>query len=219
MSVTLYNFNNLSNLTIRTIEELFAISSTLKEEFTNFKNPKTKTIIYMNGIAGSGKSKVCKKINDYLNVNFKKCYVLSKDDFRYTDKGYIFEKEYEVVVSKNYKDKLKKLVTNDKYNIIILDNTHINYEKILETRDCYKDVNCNELIVSIEPFKDVTKHINLNIHEVPKEGIIYQIKQWKEHKEKIRSLNIKTLYLDHENDNFIQEKQINIICNIFNHIL
>lgn len=219
MSVVLYNFGNLSNLTIDSSESLITENNNVIKELSKFKNSKNKTIIYMNGIAGSGKSKVCKKINDYLNIIFKKCYILSKDDFRYTDKGYIFEKNYEVVVSKTYKEKLIKFINSDKYNVIILDNTHINYEKILETRECYKDQEINEIVISVEPFKDINKHINLNIHGVPKEGIKYQISQWTEHKEKIRSLNIKTLFLNHENDNFIQENQINIVCNILNSIL
>ena len=214
MSVTLYNFKNLSNFTFNFPSEVKIIMENKIEKINN----QNKTIIYMNGIAGSGKSMVCKKINDYLNNNLKKCYVLSKDDFRYTENGYVFEKDYELIVSKKYKEKLIKLVNNEKYNFVILDNTHINYEKILETRECYKNKPINELIISIEPFKDIRKHINLNIHEILENGIIHQIEQWKEYREKIKSLNIKTFFLSRDNDNFIQEKQINILCNIFNHL-
>lgn len=213
MSVSLINFNNISNSTINNVWE---IKNVLKD--SNKINNDYKTIIYMNGVAGSGKSLICKKIKDYFKFNNKKCYVLSNDDFRYNEKGYVYEKEYEKIVLQKYTTKLKELVSDNKYKFIILDNTHINYDRILNTRECYKNNKVNEFIISIEPFKDITKHINLNIHKVPEAGIKKQIEEWKKHRDNINGMKIKTLFLNRENDIFIQENQINILCNIINYL-
>lgn len=213
MSVSLINFNNITNTNIFNVSE---IQNILKNT-DKIKNNK-QTIIYMNGVAGSGKSLICKKLKDYFKINNKKCYVLSNDDYRYNENGYIFEKEYEKIVLQKYTNKLIELTNDSKYNFIILDNTHINYDRILQTRECYKNHDINEFIISIEPFKDITKHINLNIHQVPEAGIRKQITEWNVHRNNINHMNIRTLFLNRDNDNFIQENQINILCNIIKYL-
>lgn len=193
MSISLYNFNN--------------------NDYNIFKNKKT--IVFMNGITGSGKSTICKKLYDFLKNNNVNSYILSKDDFRYTNRGYIFEKEYEILVTEKYINKFNDLINKEKYKIIFLDNTHINYEKIIKTRDIYKDKELNELIISIQPFEDINIHIKNNIHEVPFQGVQKQINEWRKNKEEIKNMKIRTIEISRESNNYFTENQINYLCNIF----
>lgn len=218
MSISLYNFNQQIDKIYNSIDEFKNIFN--KEELKNCKfNPDTKTIIYINGITGSGKSMICKKIYDYLNNNNVKSYILSKDDFRYTENGYVFEKNYEILVSQKYKDKFKDLIVSPDYKTIILDNTHINYEKIRNTKEIYKNYKFNELIISLAPFKDLEKHRILNIHEVPMEGIKKQIQELNKHKTIILSLGIKTIYFNRHNNEYFTENQIQIMINVLKSIM
>lgn len=217
MSIKFVNFDNypiIQNMEFQNVESIDKIIQNVK----NIDKDK-KMIIYMNGIAGCGKSRVCKRLNDYLTSNNKKTYILSKDDFRYTENGYVFTKEYEPIVSKNYTNKFKNLIKSKTYNYIILDNTHINYEKIEDTRKIYKNYNFDELIISIEPFKDLNKHINFNIHNIPFAGINRQFEEWNKHKKLIEDLKIKTIIFNHFEDGFIQENQINMMCKFFKYYL
>lgn len=217
MSIKFVNFDNypiIQNMEFQNVESIDKIIQNIK----NIDKDK-KMIIYMNGITGCGKSGVCKKLYDYLTSNNKKTYILSKDDFRYTENGYIFTKEYEPIVSKNYTNKFKNLIKSKTYNYIILDNTHINYEKIEDTRKIYKNYNFDELIISIEPFKDLNKHINFNIHNIPFAGINRQFEEWNKHKKLIEDLKIKTIIFNHFEDGFIQENQINMMCKFFKQYL
>lgn len=197
MSISLYNFDNI--------------------DYNIFKNKKT--IVFMNGITGSGKSTICKKLYDFLKNNNINSYILSKDDFRYTDKGYIFEKEYEILVTEKYINKFNDLINKEKYKIIFLDNTHINYEKIIKTRDIYKNKELNELIISIQPFEDLKIHIKNNIHEVPLQGVQKQINEWRKNKEEIKNMKIRTIEINREKNNYFTETQINSICNIFKQLI
>ena len=210
MSVRFINFANVDQNTNFNSVDLI---NNLPTVFSS--NQKEKTIIYMNGIAGCGKSRVSKRLNDYLNSNGKKSYILSKDDFRYTDSGYVYTKEYETTVSKKYINKFKTLIKSSTIKYIILDNTHINYEKIRDTREIYKNCDFDEIIISIEPYKDLNKHINFNIHNIPFSGISRQFAEWDRNKKLIQDMKIKTLLFDHFEDGFIKENQINIMCGFF----
>lgn len=216
MSISLYNFNQQIDKIYNSVNDIKGIL----ESFKNCKfNPNTKTVIYVNGITGSGKSMICKKIYDYLNNNNVKTYILSKDDFRYTENGYIFEKNYEVIVSQRYKDKFQNLINSPKYKTIILDNTHINHEKIRDTREIYKNFKFNELIVSLAPFRNLEKHRVLNIHEVPMEGIKKQFEELNKHRAAIMDMGIKTIYFNRQNNEYFTENQIQSIVKILNALM
>lgn len=216
MSISLYNFNQPIDKIYNSVNDI----KNVIEYFKNCKfNPNTKTIIYVNGITGSGKSMISKKIYDYLSNNNVKTYILSKDDFRYTENGYVYEKNYEVIVSQRYKDMLRSLVNLSRYETIILDNTHINHEKIKDTREVYKNYKLNELIISLAPFGNLERHRILNIHEVSMEGIKKQIEELNKHKPVIRDMGIKTIYFNRQNDEYFTENQIQIMFKILNTLM
>lgn len=126
-----------------------------------------KNIILMNGITGSGKSFVAKKIKDYLITNGYKACIVSKDDFRYTEKGYTYNPEYEKIVSVKYKEKLTEAIRNNKF--VILDNTHISKRKVDETIEFIKQNSNNNykyVLLRVPLHKDINVHVQSNIHEI-----------------------------------------------------
>ena len=126
-----------------------------------------KNIILMNGITGSGKSFVAKKIKDYLITNGYKACIVSKDDFRYTEKGYTYNPEYEKIVSVKYKEKLIESIRNNKF--IILDNTHISKRKVDDTIEFIKqntNKNYKYVLLRVPLHNDINIHVKSNIHEI-----------------------------------------------------
>lgn len=126
-----------------------------------------KNIILMNGITGSGKSFVAKKIKDYLLTNGYKACIVSKDDFRYTEKGYTYTPEYEKIVSIKYNEKLLEAIKNNKF--IILDNTHISKRKVDDTIEFIKQNTNNNykyVLLRVPLHDDINVHVKSNIHEI-----------------------------------------------------
>jgi len=126
-----------------------------------------KNIILMNGITGSGKSFVAKKIKDYLITNGYKACIVSKDDFRYTEKGYTYTPEYEKIVSVKYKEKLTDSIKNNKF--IILDNTHISKRKVDDTIEFIKQNSNNNfkyVLLRVPLHNDINIHVKSNIHDI-----------------------------------------------------
>lgn len=158
----------------------------------------------MNGLAGSGKSYIASKLLTYIkNMNLT-CELISKDDFRYINGEYIFDREYEKVVEEKYFNSLKESL-NKNLNYIILDNTHIGNDfvnKTLEYINGYKMT-----MISIKPFKDLKKHIEKNIHICEKDSgrIIYQNNNWLVNYPLYRMH--KVLY-EHVNDNNFDNEMI-----------
>ena len=94
--------------------------------------------IFLNGIQGSGKSYIAQKMCDYIkNIKHKKIIIISKDEFRYTKNGYIFDLSTEKIIENNYFNCLIKYI-NDNYDYIILDNTHFNEDFNLKTLSIIK---------------------------------------------------------------------------------
>lgn len=141
-----------------------------------------KNIIFMNGLQGSGKSYIAKKIKDYYNhVLNKKTEIISKDDYRYTKDGYIFDKIYEKGIEDRYFEELRnKMKSEEEY--IILDNTHYSktfIEKTIaeinktgeEYRYCY---------LCIKPSSNLEWHSKQNKHGIDYEGMKTRYEGWKE---------------------------------------
>ena len=101
-----------------------------------------KEFIIFYGIKGSRKSYISKKIKDYTNNTKQKIIILSKDDFRYTQTGYIFQDDYEIIVEKNYLENLEKKIKED-YDIYILDNIH--YNQTFNEKTFYYNKKTNKL--------------------------------------------------------------------------
>jgi tRNA uridine 5-carbamoylmethylation protein Kti12 len=123
-----------------------------------------KNIIFMNGIPGSGKSYIAKKIKDYLNIQNIKSIIISKDDYRYTSKGYVFElnSEFEKSISIKYFNDLIKYVAE--YEYIILDNTHFHNSFIEQTFNELKNYEINYIFLCIRPTKNIEWHVQQNKH-------------------------------------------------------
>jgi hypothetical protein len=143
------------------------------------KNNNKKHIIIMNGIIGSGKSYIAKKINDYFtnSKNFKSI-ILSKDNYRYTDKGYIFNDENEKIVNEKYFTDLHKYMKDEKYNYIILDNTHINSKFVQYTFNELKQYKFDYIMLCIAPLNNINWYIEQNKHIIDSEKIKKQIEDW-----------------------------------------
>lgn len=183
-------------------EEIFCTTDTCI--LRSVKKNKDTKIIFMNGLAGSGKSYIASKLLTYIkNMNLT-CELISKDDFRYINGEYIFDREYEKVVEEKYFNSLKESL-NKNLNYIILDNTHIGNDfvnKTLEYINGYKMT-----MISIKPFKDLKKHIEKNIHICEKDSgrIIYQNNNWLVNYPLYRMH--KVLY-EHVNDNNFDNEMI-----------
>jgi DNA replication protein DnaC len=181
-----------------------------------------KYIIFMKGLTGSGKSHIAKKICDYLNLKIGKSVILSKDDFRYTDSGYVYTPEFEVSVTKKYNAKLKSYLISKTIKYIILDNTHLDIKKYLDTRNVYQkllnDKKLTELIICIEPYNDINEHTKYNIHNVPIEGVARQFEQYNENKKEIEKLNINSIEIKRNEDKIINEKKLNLVFSFLNKI-
>ena len=134
-----------------------------------------KKFIILYGIQGSGKSYISKKIKDYYTNNTKeRIIILSKDDYRYTKDGYIFQDEYEKIVEKRYLENLEKKI-GEEYDIYILDNTH--YNKIFneKTKNIIKEKTENKYKICnlcIYPSKNLKWHAEQNKHGLNKEDIL-----------------------------------------------
>lgn len=190
-------------------EEMFCTTDTcmMKTKLTK------KNIIFMNGVAGSGKSFLADKIKKYLlSKNIKTC-IISKDNYRYVNNEYIFTSEYEKIVEQKYFNKLNKVLNNSKYKYIILDNTHINNNFINITLKYIKDKD-NCVLVGIEPYSTPEKHLLKNIHIKEIEPIYKQIRDWNTNKELYvlpKLLNKKS------NDEYFSNDEITkIVDNIIN---
>lgn len=158
-------------------EELYCTSESCN--LIEYRKRMKKHVIIMNAVTGSGKSFICDKINSYFNNKNIKSIVISKDQFRYTDKGYIYDAAYEKIVSQKYKaalDEALNLKSKNKY--VILDNTHISQEKIESTLAFIKKYNTDYVFVSIKPHNDVQVHLDRNIHNIPECAIISQIEDY-----------------------------------------
>lgn len=155
-------------------EEMFCTTDTCILRST--KRYKT-NIIFMNGLAGSGKSFVAKKMMTYLNNQSYTCKILSKDDFRYIDGKYIFDREYEKVVEEKYFNTLQETM-KENLNYLILDNTHIGNDFVNKTLQYI--IGHKMTMICIKPFSDLDKHIKYNIHidEKDKGRIKYQKNNW-----------------------------------------
>lgn len=172
------------------INEIMEIDSNAQEEemfcTTDMcmlkKNMQKKNIIFMNGVAGSGKSYLADKIKKHLLSNNIKTCIISKDTYRYVNNEYIFTKEYEKVVSEKYFNKLNKVLNNPKYKYIILDNTHISNNFINDTLQHIKDKD-NCMMICIEPYSTIEKHLNKNMHIKEIEPINRQIRDWNMNKD------------------------------------
>lgn len=191
------------------VEEMFCTTDTCI--LKSFKKDKNTKIIFMNGLAGSGKSYLADKISKYIKSLKLTCKILSKDDFRYVDGNYIFNREYEKIVEEKYFNKLYELL-NDNLNYIILDNTHIGndfVEKTLEKLKGYKT-----FMLCIEPFENLDKHIEQNTH-IRKEDIDrikIQYNNWKLNYP-LYNLN-KKIYKHNNNNNFDNIEIQNIINDV-----
>ena len=84
----------------------------------------------------------------------------------------------------------------DKYSGLYESNSSNDYDKF--------DVDSN-----VSVLKDNARSIDVD-----------QIREMldKKYRDNINGMKIKTLFLNRENDNFIQENQINILCNIINYL-
>lgn len=155
-------------------EEMFCTTDTCI--LRSIKRYKT-NIIFMNGLAGSGKSFVAKKMMTYLNNQGYTCKILSKDDFRYIDGKYIFDREYEKVVEEKYFNTLQETM-KENLNYLILDNTHIGNDFVNKTLQYI--IGHKMTMICIKPFSDLDKHIKYNIHidEKDKGRIKYQKNNW-----------------------------------------
>ena len=191
------------------VEEMFCTTDTCI--LKSFKKEKNTKIIFMNGLAGSGKSYLAERFNKYIKSIKLTCEILSKDDFRYVNGKYIFDREYENIVEEKYFNRLYELLNNN-LNYIILDNTHIGndfVEKTLEKLKCYKS-----FMLCIEPFKDLNKHIEQNTH-IRKEDIHrinIQYNNWKLNYP-LYNLN-KKIYKHNDNNNFDNNEIQDIINDV-----
>ena len=167
-----------------------------------------KHIIFMRGVVGSGKSFIAKKINDYLNTNGLKSKVISKDDFRCSIDGYIYNKDYEKIVNDKYIDSIKSNIKTHKY--LILDNTHINEEKIDDIINIIKNITTNIkfVIIDIPPYKDVKIHVENNNHNITIENITNQLNNLNKF---INNHNYTILNVERIENNKISMDEINNI--------
>ena len=191
------------------VEEMFCTTDTCI--LKSFKKDKNTKIIFMNGLAGSGKSYLADKISKHIKSLKLTCKTLSKDDFRYVDGNYIFNREYEKIVEEKYFNKLYELL-NDNLNYIILDNTHIGndfVEKTLEKIKGYKT-----FMLCIEPFENLDKHIEQNTHIRLEDidRIKIQYNNWKLNYP-LYNLN-KKIYKHNNNNNFDNIEIQNIINDV-----
>ena len=177
----------------------------------------SKNIIFMNGITGSGKSFIAKKINDYLNNNGFKSIIISKDDFRYTDRGYIYEPEYEKIVSEKYNQCIIDNIKNNKF--IILDNTHISQSKINETLELINGITTNIkfIIVRVPPYNDLEINVKLNNHFIDINSVHHQFNNLQQFN---NTCNYPCISVERINNDKITidniTKAINYIVNYFN---
>ena len=182
------------------VEEMFCTTDTCI--LKSFKKDKNTKIIFMNGLAGSGKSYLADKLSKHIKSLKLTCKTLSKDDFRYVDGNYIFNREYEKIVEEKYFNKLYELL-NDNLNYIILDNTHIGndfVEKTLEKIKGYKT-----FMLCIEPFENLDKHIEQNTH--------IRLEDIDRIKIQLYNLN-KKIYKHNNNNNFDNIEIQNIINDV-----
>lgn len=171
-------------------------------------NSNKKHIILMNGIVCSGKSFIAKKIIDYFtnNKNFK-AIIISKDNYRYTDKGYIFNDENEKIINEKYFNDLHKYMEDDKYNFIILDNTHINSKFVQDTFDSIKQYKFDYIMLCIKPSNDINWYVTQNKHDITYEQIKKQIEDWTSNIEN----NFKKIIYELKDNKYFNDNEIHNI--------
>ena len=183
-------------------EELFCTSNSC--DLKQFKKLLRKNVIIISGLTGSGKSFIAQKIKDYFNSNKKNSIIISKDDYRYTEKGYLYTQEHEIYVNDKYNEKLEKELKEHNYKYIILDNTHIG-NKLQNTIDYISKFDVDYVVISIIPFEDLNNHCNYNIHKVPLDAIEKQNNAF------IQSMNLKCpkIELKHNGNSWFNTEQVN----------
>lgn len=178
-------------------------------ELKSYKKYTMKHVIFINGITGSGKSYIAKKINDYLKNQNINSIILSKDTYRYdVDRGYIFEEENEKMVVKKYFEELNRCLNNNKYKYIILDNTHLNYAFINQSLKFISDYNTDYIILGIYPNNNPEWYINHLTHKISVDNMKKQIEDW------FKTNNLvynKILLKCKENDKYFDIDEINKI--------
>lgn len=183
-------------------EELFCTSNSC--DLKQYKKMFRKNVIIISGLTGSGKSFIAQKVKDYFNTLKKKSIIISKDDYRYTEKGYLYTPEHEIYVNEEYNKKLEKELKEHNYKYIILDNTHIG-NKLQNTIDYINKFDIDYVVVSIIPFEDLNNHCNYNIHKVPLDAIEKQNNAFNQ------SMNLKCpkIELKHNGNTWFNTEQVN----------
>lgn len=155
-------------------EEMYCTTDTCFLKTRQFKS----NIIFMNGLPGSGKSFIAKKLREFILSQKLSCEIISKDDFRYINGEYIFDREYEKVVENKYFDKLQNEL-NKGWNFIILDNTHIGNDFVNKTFQYI--IGHPMTMISIKPYGNLDVHMDRNIHMDVKDKVRlkYQLDNWK----------------------------------------
>ena len=174
-----YITNNNNNIEIdknEQEEEMFCTTDACYVR--DYMSHQSKNIVLMNGVTGSGKSYLSKKLCNYLNDKNIKTVVISKDDYRYTQDGYVFNPEYETIVHKKYFNRLSELLKSNEYQYIILDNTHIGIKFTRFTLDYISSYKVKYLMISIAPYDNLQTHVEQNIHNITLADIKRQFKDW-----------------------------------------
>jgi len=135
-------------------------------------------VFIIQGITGSGKSYIAEKLLTLFSSQYFKCIILSKDDLRYVDGKYVFDPETEPEIEKMYFRLLEGYLISNKYNFIILDNTHLNLSFVKKTINLLDKHNAIHISLMICPNKDLEVHINGNVHGVDTEKVEKQYKDW-----------------------------------------
>lgn len=155
-------------------DELFCTSENC--DLKTYRKYFCKNIIFLSGITGSGKSYYSYKLKEFLNSINYTSEIISKDGFRFNNKGYIYDETREKEIKYKYLNKVVE-VLKSKIKFIILDNTHLNDDFIDETLEYIKNnhiSNIKYIKICFEPYSNVEKHRMTNIHNLPIDKINIQ---------------------------------------------
>lgn len=180
-----------------------------------------KKFIIFYGLQGSGKSYISKKIKDfYTNNTNQKIIILSKDDFRYTSEGYVFQDNFEKIVEEKYLNHLEKTLNED-YDIYILDNTHYNQtfnDKSLNIIKKITNYNYKICNICIYPSKNLNWHAEQNKHGLNYNDILNRYNKFMNWYKNINNKNYLIYKINDEGKFFTDDEIYNIIINIKNYL-
>lgn len=134
---------------------------------------KQNILIFLRGLPGAGKSTFCEEIKK----EFNNILIISKDNYRYIDGVYIYDKKKEAEIEKSFEKSFEDAILK-KHPFIILDNLNLSEKEIQEKTA--KAIGYKTIALNFEN-KGIDYHTEKNTKGISEQQIKILVKNYKEY--------------------------------------